>query len=146
MATDMNSSLKEARLEIAKFMAQVDELAEAPVEIPDRGPFPIFAVAHMGDGYFELHGMSYGELRGYHDLEVEMHVQRRDLARHYDLIEDLTQKVINHLSSKLKNSEFTKLHHWERIDYSLRSSKWGNVDTLAVFFIFRNVKVSTQVN
>lgn len=141
----MDSSIREARLEVVSKLQTLDELRSAPDQIPAKGQFPAFAVVHMGDGYYESHGMSGTDLRGYHDIEIELHVQRKDQARNYDLIEKLTQKIAEHLTSKMKNAEFTKLYHWERIEYRLRPSIWAGVETMAVFFVLRNTKVSTTI-
>ncbi len=139
---DASSSLGEARKEIAEKLQTLSSLRAAPEKIPAKGAFPAFAVVHMGDGSFEpLVGGQV--LHGFHDMEIEMHVQRKDLARNYALIEDLTQQVVDHLQTRLKDQKFKKLITWERIDYSLRPSRYGGVETLAVFFTIRSVKVPT---
>jgi len=140
-------TLKAARLEIINGIKTVKGIRSAPTQIPEgTNPFP-FAVAHAATGIYTLDAAALKV--GLHDIMVELHVSRDNLAYDYDSLETLVDLCVNKWMNmlKLKGSSggFQTIHHFEQISYSIEPGQWAATPTLAVIFILEQCKVQDVV-
>ena len=124
----------------------VDELKNVPGlrHVPDKPPehndqFP-FATLIPSNGSFG--GRAAGEMIGLHNVEIHLHVQRKDLARAYDDIMPLLTDIPVQLMSARLNERFEALETWsDPITYVWSPSSWQNTPTLAFVFTVPSVKI-----
>ena len=127
-----------------KNVAGLRRVPDAPPENNDQFPFATLIPA---SGSFEM--QSSGWMVGLHDVEIHLHVQRKDLARAYVDIMPLLTDIPYQLISGLLNGRFDALETWggedSPITYVWAPSSWQDTPTLAYIFTVPNVKVTDTV-
>jgi hypothetical protein len=139
--------LVEARLELVEGAKSITGIKSAPEKIPEgSNPFP-FAAAHVSTGGYVI--APAGVKTGLHNIMVELHVGRVNLAYDYDLLEplidELSTKWLQMLMNKNNPNGFQQIRAIERIEYSLEPAEWAGEETLACIFICVGCKVQTNL-
>ncbi len=127
-----------------KNVSGLRRVPDAPPETNDQFPFATLIPA---SGSFKM--QSSGWMIGLHDVEIHLHVQRKDLARAYTDIMPLLTDIPMQLMSGLLNTRFSALETWggenTNIAYVWAPSSWQGVPTLAFVFTVGGVKVSDEI-
>ena len=124
-----------------KNVSGLRRVPDAPPETNDQFPFATLIPA---SGSFTT--QSSGWFIGLHDVEIHLHVQRKDLARAYGDIIPLLTDIPKQLMSGRLNERFSALETWgDNITYNFAPSSWQGEPTLAFIFTVEGVKVTDTI-
>jgi len=137
------ATIKDAIQELVDELKNVSGLRRVPDAPPENNDQFPFATLIPVSGRFEMAG---GFVTGWHDVEIHLHVQRKDIARAYDDIMPLLTSVPKQIMVGLKSRVFTSTLSWEGdITYVWEVSSWQDVPTLAYIFTIEGVKVQDTI-
>jgi len=90
------------------------------------------------------------QMKGLHNINIELHVARKDLPRDYLKVMDLIDIIPKELWNKLRTGGFSYLQTFggsdSGINYTFGPLSWGAVDTLGVTYTIPMVKIFTDVS
>lgn len=133
----------DALKEIAQEIGEISGIRSAPHKPPEKVNQYPFATIYAADGEYEASPPDV--MKGLHNPQVEVHVQRRELPRDYDRIMRLADEIPKKLLTTLKDNGFSELETWESIAYELAPSSWQGIDTLVIRYTINNLKVTTNL-
>ena len=134
------ATIADAIQEMVDELKNVSGLRNVPNAPPENNDLFPFATLIPADGSFG--GRAAGEMIGLHNVEIHLHVQRKDLARAYDDIMPLLTNIPVQLMSARLNERFEALETWsDPITYVWSPSSWQNTPTLAFVFTVPDVKI-----
>lgn len=137
------ATIDDALLEIVREIRNVRDLRRVPEEPPENNDQFPFAVVYPASGSFNKE--SAGWMIGLHNINIELHVARKDLPRDYTQLVTLYDRIPYQLESGLENSRFTAITTWRNITYTFGALNWGGVDTLGVVYTMTDVKLLDTV-
>ncbi len=141
------ATIKDAIQEMVDELKNVSGLRRVPDALPESNDQFPFATLIPASGKFEM--QSSGWMVGLHNVEIHLHVQRKDLARAYEDIMPLLTDIPMQLMSGLLNERFDALETWggedSPITYTWAASSWQDTPTLAYIFTVPNVKVTDTI-
>ena len=137
------ANIDDAILEIVRELRNVRDLRRVPDAPPENNDQFPFAVVYPASGRFQKE--SAGWMIGLHNINIELHVVRKDLPRDFTNLITLYDIIPNQLESGLENSRFSAISTWENIVYVFGALNWAGVDTLGVTFTMNNVKLLDTV-
>ena len=112
----------------------------APHEPPESMSAYPFAVAFVKSGNWTL-GKPAGCMTGLHDIVVELHIARKDLARDYAAAMAYAKSVPNAIGSAwLVDVTMTSLDAIGSIAYEFGQMSWAGIDTIGWRWTIRDVK------
>lgn len=139
------ATIKNAIQEIVnelKNLRDLREVPDAPPESNDRFPF---AVVYPAAGEFQK--LSAGFMVNLHDINIELHVERKDLPRDFNRIVDIFDRIPNQLEEGLEAGRFSAITTWGTIIYiGTDPMSYAGVDTLGVIFTMEDVKLLDTVS
>ncbi len=139
------ATIKDAIQEIVdelKNLRDLRNVPDAPPEGNDRFPF---VVVYPASGEFQK--MSYGFMTNLHNINIELHVERKDLPRDFKKVVDIYDQIPKQLELGLEESRFSAVSTWETISYiGTDPMEYAGVDTLGVIFTMENVKILDTVS
>ena len=103
-------TIKDAIQEMVDELKNVNGLRNVPDAPPEKNSQFPFATLIPVSGKFEMAG---GFVTSWHDVEIHLHVQRKDLARAYDDIMPLLSDIPKQIMTGLKSRVFTGTLSWE---------------------------------
>lgn len=132
--------------EIAADLCVLTGIRGAPANPPDQiNAFP-FIVTYARSGVIEAGPVALR--RGLHNIVIELHVARRDLARDVAAAMEYADTVPNALLATLSYSgdRFNNtVSTFERITYTFGPMQWGGIDTIGFRWTLENVKIQDQI-
>ena len=141
-------ALKDAIDEIIDELQTITDIKRVPDEPPESAnQFP-FAVVYPLTGDYKFGPPPL--MRALHNINIELHVARRDLPRDYLSVMEIIDVIPKELWNKLRVSGFTYLDTFggedSGITYQFGPLSWGGVDTLGVTYTIPMVKIFTDVS
>lgn len=115
-------------------------IPDAPPESNDQFPF---AVVYPVSGSYSGHTPE--DMVGLHDINIELHILRKDLPRNFDSVIDLQDDIPNALLVGIKDSDFSDLITFGDITYTFGALEWAGVQTLGVTYTVSGVKVTANL-
>jgi len=138
------ATLQSAIDEIQTEVRALSGIRSAPDEPPDQmGAYP-FAVAYAGKGVWS--SQTPETKVGLHDIVIELHVARKDLARDVTSAMSYSDSIPNAIMLALKDGTFSAIETFADIAYEFVGMGWGGVDTLGFRFTVRAVKMSSAIS
>ena len=138
------ATIKDAVQEMVDELKNVSGLRRVPDAPPENNSQFPFATLIPVSGTLVMN--SYGWMTGLHNVEIHLHVQRKDIARAYDDIIPLLTDIPKQLMLGLKAGRFSALETWEsEITYIWEVSSWQDTPTLAYIFTVEGVKVQDTI-
>ena len=107
-------------------------------EVPRGTPVLPAALVYVQGGRWD--SISYKTTVGLHNIVIDLHVVRADLARAFEEVMSHADSVPAKLYQALWDKQFTHIVTFERIDYSLLQMRWGDVETIGYRWTLVNVK------
>lgn len=134
-------ALKDAVQDIVDELKKLDDIRRVPDNPPEsNNQFP-FAIVYPIRGLY-MTGPP-GVMKGLHNINIELHVARRDLPRDFDIVMDLFDQIPDQLLTTLKDSGFSNLETFGNIEYEFGPLSYAGVDTIGVTYLITGVKIQT---
>ena len=137
-------ALKDAIDEIIDELQTISGIRRVPEEPPENNSAFPFAVVYPGSGVYQFGPPPL--MRALHEINIELHVARKDLPRDYLKVMDLIDTVPSELWNLLRTSGFSNLETFGNINYLFGPLSWGTVDTLGVTYTMTEVKIQSDVS
>ena len=138
------ADIKDALQEIVDELKNLSDLRYVPDEPTKTGiRFP-FVVVYPPTGEFKKG--SAGFFTGLHNINIELHIEEKDLPRDYKQVIDLFQAIPKQLMSGQENGRFSGGFTWEKITYTFGPMIWAGVETIGVTYTMVNAKVQDTVS
>lgn len=138
------ADVKDAIQEIIDELKNLDGIRRIPDAPPENNnQFP-FVVVYPISGSFTK--PSSGWLIGLHDINIELHIKRKDLPRDFDEAMDLFQDLPKQLMSGQENGRFSNGFTWQAITYLFGPLEWAGVETIGFTFTLNGAKVQDTVS
>lgn len=138
------ATIKDAIQEIVdelKNLRDLRNVPDAPPESNDRFPF---VIVYPAAGEFQK--QSAGFMINLHDINIELHVARKDLPRDFAGLVDIFDRIPHQLETGLEAGRFDAITTWATITYiGTDPMEYAGVDTLGVIFTMENVKLMDTV-
>lgn len=137
-------ALKDAIDEVIDELQTIPGIRRVPDEPPENNNAFPFAVVYPSTGVYH-----YGPpplMRALHEINIELHVARKDLPRDYLKVMDLIDTIPKELWDLLRTGGFSNLDTFGDITYIFGPLSWGAVDTLGVTYTMTDVKVQTDTS
>lgn len=115
-------------------------IPDAPPESNDQFPF---AVVYPVSGSYSGHTPE--DMVGLHDINIELHVTRKDLPRDFANLIDLQDDIPSALLVGIKDSDYSNLITFGDITYIFGALEWAGVQTLGVTYTVSGVKVTADL-
>ena len=138
------ASIDDALLEIVREIKNVRDIRRVPDTPPESNDQFPFVVVYPASGVFQKE--SAGWSIALHNINIELHVARKDLPRDFTKIVTLYDRLPNQLESGLENSRFTAITTWGNISYEFGTLQWAGVETLGVVYTMNQVKLLDTVS
>lgn len=133
------SDLQDAVYEIAASMREVSGVKNAPNEPPENTEnFPFVAV-FPGTG--EIEALARGDKKGLHNIDIELHVKRKDLPIDMRVATPFIDKIADQILSDRQNNNYTHINTFGAITYEFAPLAWGATQTLGYRVTVNNVKL-----
>ena len=133
------ATLQAAITQIQAQVAAISGIRKAPDEPPAQiNQFP-FAVCFSERGEYET-GSPTGNMRGLHDIVIELHVARKDLPRDYRSAMQFAKSIPNAIFSANAARTLTAISTHGEITYEFGQLDWGDTPTLGFRFVIEDVK------
>lgn len=136
-------ALKDAIDEIIDELQTIEGIKRVPEEPPESNSAFPFVVVLPGTGDYHIGPPEL--MRGLHNVNIELHVARKDLPRDYLQVMNLIDTIPKELYNKLRTSGFNYLSTFGQIDYIFGPLSWAAVDTLGVTYTIEDLKIQTDV-
>jgi len=140
-------ALKDAIAEIVDELQEIDGIRHVPDEPPESNDAFPFAVVYPGAGRYKI--LAATNVLGLHNIIIELHVARKDLARDYTTV----MKIIDEIPKKIYQALKDRPSNWETLggdnEFGIETSgfqalEWANVPTRGVVFTLLDVKVKEE--
>jgi hypothetical protein len=138
-------ALKDAVKEIVDELQTIKDIRRVPDNPPENNDQFPFAVAYPLTGAYTA-GPPVGNLKGLHNVNVELHIARKDLPRDYALVMDIIDQIPEELVKLLNAGGYSNLATFGEITYTFGPLSWAGVDTLGVTYTITDVKVETDIS
>ncbi|MHC4334128.1 MAG: hypothetical protein ACYSUV_10315 [Planctomycetota bacterium] len=136
--------LKEAVAEIVDELQTISGIRRVPDAPPENNDQFPFAVVYPLTGTFQQEMTQF--MKGLHNINIELHVARKDLPRDYALVMNLFDTIPYEIFKKQKDGDFSNLSTiGGPIEYTFGPLSWAGVETLGVTYTISGVKVETAV-
>lgn len=122
----------------------VTGIRKAPDEPPEQLNYFPFAVCYARTG--ELRIGPPDLLHGVHEIWLEIHVARKDLARDVTAVMPYGDSVPDAIFGAYADGTFTTMDAMGNIAYSFGPMAWGGVDTIGWRFRLQGVKVQNAIS
>ena len=132
-------SLQSAIYEIQAKMREVSGVKNAPNEPPETTDNFPFVATFPGTG--EVGAVAHGDKRGLHNVNIELHVTRKDLPLDMRKAVPFVDLITDKLLSERQAAEFTEFDTFGSISYEFAPMAWGNVETLGYRFTINELKI-----
>jgi len=138
--------LKNALKEIIDVLQTISGIRYAPDVLVENSneQFP-FAVVYPLAGLFNTRTSSV-QMKGLHEINIELHVARVDLPRDFATLMDLIDEIPYQLMKKRLAGSFTNIEAFDEITYIFGPLTWANVDTLGVTYTMTVAKVQRSLS
>lgn len=114
----------------------------APDEPPESiNVFP-FAVAYARDGTYE---QQKGMMKGLHNVVVELHVARKDLARDVQAAMGYAKSVPNAILDAQEDGNLAAASWLGRISYTFGPMAWAGQETIGFRFVIEDVRTEDAI-
>jgi hypothetical protein len=114
----------------------------APDEPPEAINVYPFAVAFAGTGDYE---QQKGKMRGNHNVIVELHVARKDLARDVAAAMAYAKSIPNAIYAAQEDGSLAASSYIGRISYTFGPMAWAGVPTLGFRFEIEGVRTEDTI-
>ena len=117
--------------------------------VPDQPPektsdFPFAVVIPGGSSYV---AQPARVMTGLHNINIELHVGRKDLPRDYSAIMNVIDTIPYELMKLRQDGGFSNLETFGNIESSpLQYMSYGGVETIGIVYTLTNVKVMTTIS
>jgi hypothetical protein len=137
--------LKDAIAEIIDELQTISGIRYAPDELVENSneQFP-FAVVYPLTGLFNTRTSSM-LMKGLHEINIELHVARKDLPRDFATVMNLIDEIPYQLMKKRLAGSFSHIDAFDEITYIFGPLLWGGVDTLGVTYTMTVAKVQRAI-
>jgi hypothetical protein len=136
-------ALKDAIAEIVDELQTISDIRRVPDEPPENNDqFPFAVVYPTSGSYAQLMTV---EMRALHNVNIELHVSRKDLPRDFALVMKLIDTIPLELMKLHKDGGFSNLDTFGDIAYIFGPLNWAGVDTLGVTYTITDLKIKTDV-
>jgi hypothetical protein len=138
--------LDDAIVQVQTYLAALPGIRQAPAYPTDSAPVFPFVISRPGQGTWEF-GPD-GTKKGLHNIVIELHVARSDLARDVRQINPFCDSIPNLLFSKLINDNKWngKISTFRSITYRYMTWDWGNnLMTIGIEFTVNEVKMQNAI-
>jgi len=136
-------NIKDALQEIVNELKNVRDLRRVPDAPPESNDQFPFCLAYPVSGSFTKN--SSGWSTDLHDINIELHVTRKDLPRDFMTLVDLLDEVPLQLHKGQQANRITVT--WaDEIAYTFGPLEYAGVETLGVTYTMPGVKVTTTVS
>lgn len=140
----MATYIKDGLQEVVDELKNLRDIRRIPDEPPENNDVFPFAVVYPISGIFQKIGAGF--MTNLHNINIELHVARKDLPRDYAQVVDLLDRIPNQLEIGLESGRFSSVTTWENITYTFGPLSWAGVDTLGVTFTMNNTKLLDTVS
>jgi len=124
----------EAVVDLVTAVGGINHAPDYPPESPNVFPF---LVCYAGGGDYSYN--SPGEMVGMHNIIVELHINRKELPLDVEKLMAFSNSIPEAImSSYTLNGTCDTLGS---VGYRISDVKWANIDTIALIFEIRNVKI-----
>lgn len=143
------ATLQAAITQIQALTEAVPGVRAAPDEPPDQiSHFP-FVVCYPESGIYEG-GNPAGQMRGLHDIVIELHVPRQNLARGYREAMRFAKSIPNAIYAALGTSDLNTISTTGAIRYTFGVLDWGTgegaTQTMGFRFVIEDVKTQDTIS
>jgi hypothetical protein len=126
--------------QVQDVIAQISGVRAAPHEPPDSIAVYPFAVAFVKSGTWKL-GQPTGCMTGMHDIVIELHLERKDLARDVARAMAYAKSVPQAIGDAwLVHVSLTALEAIGSLSYEFGPLSWNGIDTMGWRWTLRDVK------
>ena len=137
---DIATVIAELVTQLTNDVTGLRRVPDAPPETIDQFPF---AVVYPSNGTYNTHTPE--DMIGLHNINVEVHVSRKDLPRDFTSLLDLQDDIPSSLLSGLKDGDYSQLTTFGEISYTFGPLEWAGVPTLGVTYTISGVKVKADL-
>lgn len=133
--TDSNiTAVVRAIQDLTSSITGIAHAPDMPIESPSVFPF---VVCYPENGDFK--GAPAGTMTGLHNIIVELHINRKELPIDVEKIQTYLEAIPKKILASYNLSGTCQT--MGNITYSIRFVNWANMDTLAVVYTIRDVKI-----
>ena len=136
-------ALKDAVNDIVDELQTISGIRHVPDEPPENNDQFPFAVVYPLTGLYTQGPAQL--MKGLHNVNIELHVARKDLPRDYATVMDLIDTIPWELMKKLNDAGYSNLATLGPIEYTFGPLAWAGVETLGVTYTITGVKVETEI-
>ncbi len=134
-------ALQDAIAAVQVLVKTISGIREAPAYPPEQLELFPYAVAYSGGGVWEF-GPA-GDKKGLHNIVVELHIQRKALARDVSAAMAYSDSIPNIL---MKNPTLSgTVNTFQSISYTFGPLGYGGIETIGFKFTISNVKMQTAI-
>lgn len=126
-------------------MSRNDGTLRQVVDVPPEylSAYP-FIVIHVGDGGVPLNTPT--DVRGDHDLTVEVHMARKDMSYDYITATMAVGLVVMSVYAAQRNpGELHPIERIENISYRPAPMRWGGIDTVGYDMTIEGCKIRVEI-
>lgn len=127
---------------IQDITGSIPGIAQAP-DMPTESPtaFP-FVICYPATGEFE--GFPAGTITGLHNINVELHINRKNLPIDVEKIQRYMESIPKAIKASYNLSGTCQT--MGKITYQIRSVTWGNIDTIAIVYTIQQIKIQESLS
>lgn len=137
-------SLQDAIYEIQSAIRTVQGVKSAPNEPPDNTESYPIAVTVPGNGTYMVE--SHGSQRGLHNVEIQLHVKRKDLPIDMRTATPFIDRIVDKLFFERQASNFSTFDTFGDITYEFTTFKWGEQGTLGYVITLNDLKIRDTIS
>ena len=140
----MALNLSDIYQEIVNELKNLPDLRRVPDKPPDsNNQFPFaFVVVNAG----EITMASEGFYTALYDINIELHIERKDLPRSYGTAINLMQDIPEQLLSGLINNRFTAGFTWRSTSFVYANFDFGGIETIGAIFTMNDAKIQGTIS